>query len=311
MTESSAAAMMSHTPDEVVPPVSGRPECGPRHVEARFGVVQDIAHMSPVALADYHLAVAAVGRGVLPPGLETSAERSIETFHDDLVVALGDAMAKEMLPWKGGQTVTTDPIEPNGQMRSFTANPAVRAKYIRNADEPEWAASVGAKDPGSKFIGWLGTEQIRLMFGMRQVLAESTKPVEQKNIVQDICTFTGMITGAIDAASHDGRPRNIGWKNIQESTAEFIRLTARRGATDPKVITAANTLLGLLHNARQSVFQKFSLDTKKVSSMLQVLDASRQSDEMVAALASPYGRRLYEYASGQRATLLGVIPLDR
>jgi hypothetical protein len=289
--------------------MSTRSEGSPGRAEAKFGVIQDIAHISPVSLADYHLAVAAVGRGVLPIALEKRAEQSIEAFHDDLIVALGDAMAKEMLPWKGGQTVTTDPIRPTEQMKRFATNPVMRAKYVREADELEWTTSVAAKDSGSKFIGWLGVEQVRLMFGMRQVLAETTKPVEQRGIVRDISMLTGMITRAIDAASNDGRSRNTGWKPIQESTADFIDLTARCDATDPKTMMAANILLGLLHNSGQSVLQKFSLDDKKVSAMLQVLDASRTSDKAVAELASPFGRRVYDYLSGQKTTLFGVIPL--
>lgn len=60
----------------------------------------DVSLLSPQKMADYHLMVASIGRGILPRGMECQAEKNIADFHGDLIVALGDAMAKELLPWR-------------------------------------------------------------------------------------------------------------------------------------------------------------------------------------------------------------------
>lgn len=276
--------------------------------ELNFGIHKDISPLTPQDMADYHLIVAALGRGILPRKMERQAGERMGIFHENLLVTMGDAMSKEMLPWAGGQTIVIDSSRTDrAEVMSFVTNQEIKAKYIHEDDEGWWDSSAKQAFNGS-FLMWLGEPQVRLMYGMRQTLSREQTVTGRHAIVWDIARFIRILMDDIDASSHVGAGQNPGWRDIESRTTAFQDAIESYPETDARVVIATNQLLGAVHNANKTVLEKFSLDRTKRQGFIDVLDASRDSDGAVAERAGSFGKRTYGYLCGKHTTLFGIIP---
>lgn len=292
-------------------------ENSPQQLEYNFGVKGDISNLSPQNLADYHLAVSLnLENPLLPDKVKWRAEDLVKKGHQNLLIATADAITKELLPWRGisgnkvlllGQTID-DAYGENQAALGASLDPVLTSKYVLKEDEELWSTSLHelaqnkyVRDP----FQHISKESARVIFGMRQELVRSINdPEKRQTIIRDTLTVGRKIFGEVAERHQNPTAQQTAWKDVASRALDLLNATSDPAQkAQRKDVLTANLLIGSIHGGGESILKRFTLEKEKAVRYLAVLDASRQSDFAVRALAGEAGKRFYAYSQMKNAVM--------
>lgn len=271
-------------------------------VAERLSYQEDLSALSPRQLADYHFAVTALqldGREVfLSADAQDSANRIVRDTHHNLLVASGDALTKELLPGAMGFSAGSR-TDDRGPVLT-ASNPEILERY---------AAYMPNVLPSGPRAGYVGTENTRLIYGMRNALeAHATDPAAVTTIVSDLAgisqeLFVDIQKDQIEAGDNS---KVAGWLQFAANLQEFT--TALRAGDWNMATVTASMVINSAHGGG-SIVERFTdvrTHREKADDYKAVLEASTGIYDDLLPHTSYQGGILYMYLTGKRKSLTGL-----
>jgi hypothetical protein len=271
-------------------------------VAERLNYQNDLSALTPRQLADYHFAVTALqldGREIfLSAHAQDAANRIVDGTHHNLLVASGDALTKELLP--GAMGFSAGHRESDRDSVATASHPDILERY---------AVYMPVTLPGGPRMGYVGTENTRLIYGMRNALeAHASNLAAVTTIVSDLADISQELFADIQKEQMEAGANSkvAGWLQFATNLRAFTH-ALRTGDWNMTTVTAS-MVINSAHGGGPIVerFTDVRQHGDKAKAYRAVLEASMGTYDELLPHASYEGGILYMYLTGKRKSLSGL-----